>query len=462
MDRGLDGIELEQPRAASLRREMEEARLFAASLRRGTLGALLKREKHPSHHAKAEHPCKEEAKALSAAQDLEEQLPDKNAARKAIALYEKAAMCGKDPAMVAKARYRGAMLALWQGDCAGALPALEHLIEGSRQYSPRALYWVARCQEKGGQKQKAALTKARLLAEQPFSYHALLLAEHAGMDPRQLMGSKAPIVALRTGNAAWDQEVRLAELLLRSNEDSAARRVLAALKSGAAGVGLSAQLYISVLQHRAGDYHASFMTLAEILRQNQGLLSPEVLTLLYPQPYRKLVASQARGQDPLLITALMRQESSFNPRARSRAGARGLMQLMPSTVREFSISAVRKLEKPETNIRYGARYFRGLMERFDGKIGLALAAYNAGYGKVARWMKRYPTTDLALFLDLIPYTETREYVSIIARNHFWYRWMEAEGRIPQATRLWGLPVIVKSTAPMAAELMNKAKPPLQP
>jgi soluble lytic murein transglycosylase len=120
----------------------------------------------------------------------------------------------------------------------------------------------------------------------------------------------------------------------------------------------------------------------------------------------------------------MRQESSFNPKARSRAGARGLMQLLPSTVRDYSMSAVRKLEKPETNILYGARYFRALMERFGGKSELALAAYNAGHGKVARWIKRYPTEDLALFLDLIPYAETREYVSIIARNHYWYRWME--------------------------------------
>jgi soluble lytic murein transglycosylase len=80
-----------------------------------------------------------------------------------------------------------------------------------------------------------------------------------------------------------------------------------------------------------------------------------------------------------------------------------------------------QLMDPRTNVQVGVRYFSGLLQRFGGEAELALAAYNAGPERVEQWLSRYPADDRLLFVDLIPFRETREYVASIARNYYWYR-----------------------------------------
>ena len=110
-----------------------------------------------------------------------------------------------------------------------------------------------------------------------------------------------------------------------------------------------------------------------------------------------IARSAARHQvDPLLIYFVMRQESGFNHRAVSRAGARGLMQLMPGTARRLG---VRNIHDPVENVEAGTRYLKNLIELFAGDVNLALAAYNAGEGAVERYGRRVP-----------PYRETQDYV----------------------------------------------------
>jgi soluble lytic murein transglycosylase len=84
------------------------------------------------------------------------------------------------------------------------------------------------------------------------------------------------------------------------------------------------------------------------------------------------------------------------------------------------------LLRPEVNIRLGIQYFEQLVSRYNGDVELALAAYNAGAEVVDRWQKRYPTRSRLLFLDLIPYAETRNYVTLIGRNYYWYSKLYAE------------------------------------
>ena len=102
------------------------------------------------------------------------------------------------------------------------------------------------------------------------------------------------------------------------------------------------------------------------------------------------------GIDPTLIYLVMREESRFNHRAVSRAGARGLMQLMPATAAKLG---VRNIHDPVENVDAGARYLRTLLEMFNGDVNLALAAYNAGEGAVLKYGRRIP-----------PYRETTNYV----------------------------------------------------
>ena len=111
----------------------------------------------------------------------------------------------------------------------------------------------------------------------------------------------------------------------------------------------------------------------------------------------------SNGVDPLLLYSVMHQESSFKSRAISPKGARGLMQLMPGTAVRFGVN---NIFDPRQNIEGGARYFRFLLDRFDGDVNLALAGYNAGEGAVEKYGWRIP-----------PYAETQEYVRRISRRY---------------------------------------------
>jgi soluble lytic murein transglycosylase-like protein len=117
-------------------------------------------------------------------------------------------------------------------------------------------------------------------------------------------------------------------------------------------------------------------------------------------PYDEIIAalSEAHGVDPMLVKALIQVESNYKPRARSPKCAMGLMQLMPSTAREYK---VRNPFDPKANIEAGIKHLKGLIDRFGDRVELALAAYNAGEGAVKK------------FNGVPPYRETRDYVSKI-------------------------------------------------
>jgi hypothetical protein len=121
--------------------------------------------------------------------------------------------------------------------------------------------------------------------------------------------------------------------------------------------------------------------------------------LLESTPYGEIISavSEAHGVDPLLVRALIQVESNYQSRARSRKGAMGLMQLMPSTARSYN---VRNPFDPRANIEAGIKHLKSLIDRF-GKVDLGLAAYNAGEGAVTK------------FNGIPPYRETRNYVSRI-------------------------------------------------
>jgi soluble lytic murein transglycosylase-like protein len=116
-----------------------------------------------------------------------------------------------------------------------------------------------------------------------------------------------------------------------------------------------------------------------------------------------LDSGRRNSVDPLLLYAIMHQESTFKPRAMSNKGARGLMQLMPGTALRFGVSSI---WDPKQNIEGGTRYMRFLLDTFDGDVNLALAGYNAGEGAVIKYGYRVP-----------PYSETQEYVRRISRRY---------------------------------------------
>jgi soluble lytic murein transglycosylase len=157
--------------------------------------------------------------------------------------------------------------------------------------------------------------------------------------------------------------------------------------------------------------------------------APERDRYRFPLAYWEMIQQKAleRNLDPYLIVALIRQESLFDPRARSPAAALGLMQLLPSTATRVAkqigipFSSTEQLLQPEMSLTLGTQYLKGLLQRYSDNWYKAIAAYNAGEAAVDRWEKEIPTDDAEEFVERIPYLETRSYVKLVMRNHRIYK-----------------------------------------
>jgi soluble lytic murein transglycosylase len=169
---------------------------------------------------------------------------------------------------------------------------------------------------------------------------------------------------------------------------------------------------------------------------NQGL-PKALLSLSYPPAYGATLqpAAAAQGISPLLLLAVMRQESFFDPRAQSGAGAIGLTQLLPESGRNYAAKAgVQRYDEDmlfeaETNLRIGAAYLAERLADFNGSVFAALAAYNAGPNAARRWLVSAPT-DADLFLETIEFEETRLYVEIVSENYAIYRYLYGRSAVP--------------------------------
>ena len=158
------------------------------------------------------------------------------------------------------------------------------------------------------------------------------------------------------------------------------------------------------------------------------LLRPTVLEWRYPLKYQEYVEkySDEYGLDKLLVYSVIKCESSFEADARSRAGACGLMQLMPATAKWFAENKVKieyseeMLFEPEYNIHLGCAYLDYLKGRFDGNMGSVLAAYNAGEGIVRQWLNSSLYSADGENLNAIPYPETENYVERVQDTYDMY------------------------------------------
>ena len=146
----------------------------------------------------------------------------------------------------------------------------------------------------------------------------------------------------------------------------------------------------------------------------------------------RIVRVSAALSSLALVLAVIRQESAFDQRAVSHAGARGLMQLMPATAKRVArwegVRYVRHwlTEEPDYNVRLGRAYLRKMIDRYEGSYPLALAAYNAGPHRVDRWLKAYGDPRLedirtVDWIENIPFKETRNYVQRVLEGLFVYR-----------------------------------------
>lgn len=342
----------------------------------------------------------------------------------AVRLYERSISCGGDDAGI-RAGYRLGLIRIWQRKWKEAdrvLAKVGDFSEGA-DYRTRVLYWRAVAASEEKNHKLASTLRSQLIRDYPLSVHATLASflQGPGDIGMPVIQSKQPRILFRSVHRpdlnpalesldglsqlrATDLVAELAESLLRKPET----------------LEPEIRLFLIYEMRKAGNLSLNFKYLAELFRDFPEMIASSTLSLMYPLHRFDLIRQHEKTVDPYLVVSLIRQESAFNDQARSIAGARGLMQLMPATARRLERVSVYSLFQPKINIRLGVKFFGKLLERFSGQAEDALAGYNAGPQRVDEWRLRYPVEDPLLFVDLIPFKETREYVASIARNYYWY------------------------------------------
>jgi soluble lytic murein transglycosylase len=235
--------------------------------------------------------------------------------------------------------------------------------------------------------------------------------------------------------AAPGSHVEKAQLLLSASlaSDSVREFQLALAHEGNTTARESILWAQSLARSEAEDFAGSIRTARvlypRVFNENGDALSAITWRVLYPVPFQNAVRQSAQDAalPYLLACSVIRQESLWDPRAVSRSGARGLMQLMPATA--AALAKKYKLpfnppscyEDPVWNTRAGCAFLRQLLDRYHGRLDLALAAYNAGPGRVDDWLARPRCPrEPDLFVESIPFKETRSYVRRILLNCWEY------------------------------------------
>ena len=298
-----------------------------------------------------------------------------------------------------------ARLAIWEQDWRG--------LEGWVKRMPMALqkedrwrYWLARSLEVQGRQKPAR--ELYLETANLRGFYGFMAAQRTGVPYRiknQSVGHKVP--DWRTASSRWPFLVRVRELLAM-NEIAAARSE-----------------WIHNMDRNPVAQRLEFGHIA----LNQGwhelaILSSiraeawDAIDLRFPLPLKRTFSqmAQERTMNTSLLYAISRQESALYPLAQSPVGARGLMQLMPATARETASKLgvpyrnEQQLFDPAMNIRLGSAYLKRLLDVYDGNRILAAAAYNAGPGRVKRWREQSTNKPMDVWVESIPYRETRNYV----------------------------------------------------
>jgi soluble lytic murein transglycosylase-like protein len=299
-----------------------------------------------------------------------------------------------------------------KGDFAGARARMSDLddLYQDRGRGRRLTYWRARCLEHEGRKEEAGPLYATLAQADPPDVYALFARN------RTPAASTARPELLMDPSTATATFRRTDELLrLRMFEEAAG-------EAAALPVSRGRDLRLAEAQFALGRFPsaaaAAYRAFPDLGTAWEGRVPDGWRRLYYPIEEKGFVGARAKefGVDPALLRGLVRQESVFEPRARSRAGALGLTQLMPATAKSLARSVLRAryrsafLYDPGVNARLGAAYFRQLLDRFGGKPVFALAAYNGGPTRMARIVRENPGREDDEVFESHPAYETRDYV----------------------------------------------------
>ena len=293
------------------------------------------------------------------------------------------------------------------GQAIDAMPTDEAL-------EPAWRYWKARSLRALGHDADATRLYGSLATEQHF--YAFLAAEALGASVMPISEPLTPEPAALTAFAAREAVQRVVRLSALDLRPDAQREWLAVVR----GLDDDGLLLAATFAQSNGLYDRSINTAERTRRRHD-------FALRYPTPFETEIEAAARdnGLDPALVFGLVRQESRFVSDIVSGAGAVGLMQLMPPTARwvarKTGVDARSlRLDNPAFNVRLGAYYLRYVLGKLDGEPVLAAAAYNAGPGRAQAWRGNAPLEG-AIYVETIPFNETRDYVKKVLANAMFYQ-----------------------------------------
>ncbi|MEN9826756.1 MAG: hypothetical protein RI953_2501 [Pseudomonadota bacterium] len=265
----------------------------------------------------------------------------------------------------------------------------------------------------------------RLIEKYPLTLHALVADQITGNDAYDRYAYRPqPNVSAYEGQE-WNLENvshLMAGLYMVKGKQAELDRLARLFEDGVGVLSFESAMFRVKFFEAAGHQRSVIKTVAQSVKTfGSRNISLPVLALLYPVKFRNEIAQQAAYIDPALVFSLIRQESSFNPKATSPVGARGLMQVMPNTARKIDRKRNLDLYDPNTNIRIGSKYLNILWKKHGGDYSRLIASYNAGPNNTVKWESRYRGQVPLLFADLVPFPETRHYVSGLMRHMYWYR-----------------------------------------
>ena len=305
-------------------------------------------------------------------------------------------------------------------EAAAEWDSLAPIAEGSEE-EPAARYWAGRAWQMLGDTLNARQRWDSVARGFPLSYYGALAARQIGR----------PRTEWTAGPDAFPEMSDLS--------DAQARLDLLTQ----AGLGDEIPLERRWLTSQAGDDVPRLVATADLMRAQgwamaasqlgwralrQGAAEPRTYRLIFPLLFRDLLRDASRGHDvePALVAALIRQESGFDSMATSRAGARGLMQIMPAVGRILARGAGLSPWHPDSlylaarNLELGTSQLAAV-QRDEQRLERTLAAYNAGGSRVVRWSRLPGAGDPEIFVEWIPFLETRAYVRSVLRNLELYR-----------------------------------------
>lgn len=311
-------------------------------------------------------------------------------------------------------------------DPARAFDHFAHILAraGTPFAKARAAYWGGRAAQASGKGDLAGKWYAAG-ADHMATFYGQLAAHQLGNNapPKPLPEPRPDSAELTRFNAR--ETVRAAKLFLSANDREHARAFLIQMADSA-----KTPVEFSMLAAVAESYGRVDLAIA-VARKSIDAGVP-----LLVRGYPVTTLPSGGTAERALLLAIVRQESAFAPDALSRAGARGLMQLMPGTAAmvsrklQLAYSADRLISDGIYNILLGRAYIEGLIDDFGGSYALAIAGYNAGPGRVRQWLREYGDprgrdVEMVDWIENIPFTETRIYVQRVLENLQIYRGQEA-------------------------------------